>query len=152
MTEILFRFPTSWPRPVVAIVCMAVLGVLDFVGALAAAEWVARRSSALAVVGVVAFGVLFWFYASALQYAELAVVTFGWIVFLQVALLLVDRFRYGVQLPVGKWAAVVIILAAQAYLILAPNAAAPVDHARSDPADLATAEPAPVPDAQPDPR
>jgi hypothetical protein len=151
MTDILIRLPSSWSRPVTVIVCMSVLGVLDLAGALAAAEWVARRSTAMAIVGVIAFAVLFWFYASALQYAELAIVTFGWIVFLQVALLMLDRFRYGVQLPAGKWAAVVIILAAQAYLILAPSAPATADdHARAEAGDVVVASPAP--DADLDPR
>ena len=39
------------------------------------------------LLGAAAFLVLFWVYASALQYAELALVTMGWIVVLQVGLL-----------------------------------------------------------------
>jgi hypothetical protein len=121
MTEILLRFPASWPPPLVAGVCMLVLAALDFAGAIAAAEWVAHRSATMMVVGVLAFAVLFWFCASALQYAELAVVTFGWIVFLQIGIVLLDRFRYEVHLPIGKLIAVVIIIAAQAYLMLGPE-------------------------------
>jgi hypothetical protein len=52
-------------------------------------------------------------------------VTFGWIVTLQVGLLLLERVRYAVVLPSGKWAAIVAILVLQAYLILAPNGEAP---------------------------
>jgi hypothetical protein len=33
-----------------------------------------------------------------------------------------DRVRYGVELPAGKWVAIVVLLAAQAYLLLAPAA------------------------------
>jgi hypothetical protein len=33
----------------------------------------------------------------------------------------VDRFRYAVELPAAKWVAMVVALAAQAYLLLAPN-------------------------------
>jgi hypothetical protein len=40
---------------------------------------------------------------------------------LQVWLLLYERFRYGASLPPLKWAAIVLILALQAYLVLAPN-------------------------------
>jgi hypothetical protein len=40
-------------------------------------------------------------------------------------LLLVERIRYEVVLPNGKWAAIVAILALQAYLVLAPNGEAP---------------------------
>jgi hypothetical protein len=34
---------------------------------------------------------------------------------------LLERLRYEVVLPSGKWAAIAVILALQAYLILAPN-------------------------------
>ena len=51
--------------------------------------------------------------------------TFGWIVTLQVGLLLLERVRYAVVLPTGKWAAIVTILVLQAHLILAPNGEAP---------------------------
>jgi hypothetical protein len=121
MTDMLLKFPASWPAPLVAGVCMLALAALDFAGAVAAAEWVARRSTTMMVIGVLTFAVLFWFYASALQYAELAVVTFGWIVFLQIGIVLLDRFRYEVHLPTGKLIAVVIIIAAQAYLMLGPD-------------------------------
>lgn len=62
--------------------------------------------------------------ASSLQYAELAVVTVGWVVVLQVGLVLVDRFRYAVELPPAEWLAMVVALAAQAYLPLGPSGAA----------------------------
>jgi hypothetical protein len=143
MTEILLRFPASWPAPLVAGVCMLALAALDFAGALAAAEWVARRSTTMMAVGVLAFAVLFWFYASALQYAELAVVTFGWIVFLQVGIVLLDRFRYGGHLPTGKLIAVVIIIAAQAYLMLGPDGEP--DTRQSEPRNISAAtEPHPT--------
>lgn len=71
--------------------------------------------------GITTFVVLWWVYASSLQYAALAVVTMGWVVVLQVGLVLVDRFRYAVQLPAAKWVAMVVALAAKAYLLLAPN-------------------------------
>ena len=68
--------------------------------------------------GLLSFGALFAVYAVSLRLAELSTVTFGWIVTLQVGLLLLERVRYEVVLPSGKWAAIVAILA---YLILAPN-------------------------------
>ena len=55
------------------------------------------------------------------EYAELALVTMGWIVLLQVGLLALDRVRYGVELPTGKWVAVVVLLVAQAYLLIGPS-------------------------------
>ena len=41
----LIRVPDSWPQPVVAILAMALLAVLDLVGAVAAKEAVERRSA-----------------------------------------------------------------------------------------------------------
>ncbi len=118
----LLRAPESWPQPVVAVVAMVILAVLDLAGAIAAKEAVERRSYALAVGGAVLYLLLFWVYASSLKVAELGPVTFGWIVVLQIGVLLVDRFQYGTQLPTGKWVAVAVLIAAQAYLLLAPSA------------------------------
>ena len=120
----LLRAPESWPTWAVGAGAMVVLAALDIVGALAAKEWAASSRVGALLLGSAAFLVLFWVYASALQYAELALVTMGWIVVLQVALLLIDRFQYGVQLAPGKWVAVTVILLAQGYLVLGPSAAA----------------------------
>jgi hypothetical protein len=120
----LIRAPQDWPQPLVAAVAMLLLAVLDIGGAFAAKEAVARRSPVMAGLGVLLFVGLFWVYASSLQYADLAPITLGWVVLLQVGVLLLDRYRYDVNLPVGKWVAVVVILAAQAYLLLGADAAA----------------------------
>jgi|GEM_PF-1233304 hypothetical protein len=122
MTDLLVKFPDTWPQPLVLGVCVLLLAGLDFIGALAAAEGIARRSSALLLLGAAAFLFLFWFYASSLQYAELAIVTFGWIVVLQVGLLLLDRFHYGVELSRGQWVAIAVLLVAQTYLLLGHHA------------------------------
>jgi hypothetical protein len=117
----MLRAPEGWPGAVVATIAMVALAALDLLGAFAAKEWVEHRSPAPMLVGLAAFGVLFWVYASSLQYAELALVTMGWIVMLQVGLVVLDRVRYGVELPPGKWVAIVVLLAAQGYLLLAPS-------------------------------
>ncbi len=117
----MLRAPEGWPVAVVATLAMLALAALDLVGAFAAKEWAEHRSLLPMLVGLAAFAVLFWVYASSLQYAELALVTMGWIVMLQVGLVVIDRVRYGVELPAGKWVAVVVILGAQAYLLLAPS-------------------------------
>lgn len=117
----LLRLPESWPLPVVATLCMAALAGLDLLGAIAAKEWAERQNTVALALGVLSFIVLFWVYASSLQYAELAVVTMGWIVLLQVGIVLVDRLHFGATLPAGKMAAIVVILAAQGYLVLAPS-------------------------------
>jgi hypothetical protein len=97
------------------------LAALDLVGSLLAKEWTTGRQRWIFVLGAVSFLALFATYARALRYAELSTVTFGWIVVLQIGVLLVERFRHGVQLPTGKWFAIAGILLLQAYLVLAPN-------------------------------
>jgi multidrug transporter EmrE-like cation transporter len=117
----LLKLPASWPLPVVATLCMAALAALDLFGAFAAKEWAEKQNSVALGLGALSFLVLFWVYASSLQYAELAVVTMGWIVLLQVGILLIDHFHFDSSLPTGKLVAVVIILAAQGYLVLGPS-------------------------------
>jgi len=117
----LIRVPEGWPQPVVAAIAMILLAVLDLAGSLAAKEAVERKSLALAAVGAGFFLAVFWVYMSSLKVAELSAVTFGWVVILQVGVVLLDRFRYGVIHSPGTWLAIVVLLAAQAYLILAPH-------------------------------
>ena len=117
----LLKLPASWPLPVVATLCMGALAALDLFGAFAAKEWAEKQNSVALGLGALSFLVLFWVYASSLQYAELAVVTMGWIVLLQVGILVIDRIAFDSSLPAGKLAAVVVILAAQGYLLLAPS-------------------------------
>ena len=122
----LLRAPASWSTPVVAAVAMLLLAAVDLAGAYAAKEAVVRRSLPWGVAGIALFVLLFYVYASSLQYAELALVTLGWVVVLQVGVLLLDHLRYGSVLSADKWVAVAVILAAQAYLLLASSQSAPV--------------------------
>lgn len=117
----LIRLPDGWPQPLVAALAMVTLAGLDLAGAYAAKESVERRSAGFAALGVACFCLLFWVYASSLRYAELAPVTLGWIVLLQVGVLLLDRLRYAVTPPPGAWLAVTVMIAAQAWLVLAPH-------------------------------
>jgi len=118
---VLIRAPGSWPVPLVAVVAMLALAVVDLAASFVTKEAVLRRSPLLAAAGALLFVVLFWIFASSLQYADLAPVTLGWVVVLQVGVVLLDRYRYGVEMPVGKWVAVGVVLAAQAYLLLGPS-------------------------------
>jgi hypothetical protein len=121
----LLRAPATWPIPVVAAVAMLLLAAVDLGGAYAAKEAVVRRSPAWAATGVGLFLLLFYLYASSLQYAELALVALGWVVALQIGVVLLDQFKYGNVLSADKWVAVAVILAAQAYLLLSPIASSP---------------------------
>jgi peptidoglycan/LPS O-acetylase OafA/YrhL len=97
------------------------LAALDLVGSMLAKEWTINRHLWMFVLGAISFVALFATYARALRYAELSTVTFGWIVVLQVGVLIVERVRHDVQLPTGKWIAIAGILVLQAYLVLASN-------------------------------
>ncbi|MDQ6897102.1 MAG: hypothetical protein M3171_10940 [Actinomycetota bacterium] len=121
----LLRAPECWPTWAVGAGAMLALAALDLAGALAAKEWASSSRPGALILGVGAFLALFWVYASALQYAELALVTMGWIVILQVGLLVIDRLQFGVHLAPGKWVAVGVILVAQGYLILGPSGGSP---------------------------
>ncbi len=117
----LLRLPESVPAPVIATVAMAALAGLDLVGALAAKEWALGNGPAWGALGVGSFVILFWVYASSLQYAELAIVTMGWIVILQVGIVLMEWLRFGVALPDAKIVAIGVILVAQGYVVLGPS-------------------------------
>jgi hypothetical protein len=100
------------------------LAVVDLASAYVTKEAVVRRSVPWAFAGVALFVLLFYVYASSLQYAELTLITLGWIVILQVGVVLLDRFRYGQVLGPDKWAAIILIIAAQTYLLFAPTSGA----------------------------
>lgn len=103
--------------PALATVAMVALAALDLLGAYAAKELHLTDKVGWAVLGVGSFGVLFFVYSASLAYAELAVVTMGWIVLLQVGLVVLDRVKFGVSLPPDALVALGIILAAQGYLV-----------------------------------
>ncbi|MDQ2652163.1 MAG: hypothetical protein M3Z20_03875 [Chloroflexota bacterium] len=111
----------TWKFIITSISAMIILALFDFVGAVFAKEWADTRQPWWFVAGLATFMGLFCVYAYSLKTAELSVVTIGWVVFLQVGLLLYERFRYGAELPAMKWGAIALILALQAYLVLAPN-------------------------------
>ena len=104
-----------------SITAMIALPLLDFIGAVFAKEWADTRQPWWFVAGLVTFMGLFVFYAASLKTAELSIVTIGWVVFLQVGLLLYERVRYGASLPPLKWVAIMLILVLQTYLVLMPN-------------------------------
>jgi hypothetical protein len=113
----MLTLPSGLPLPAILLVTAVALAVLDMGGAVAAKNWALTHSNVWFVAGVAVFAVLFWTYGSALQYAELSVVTLGWIVMLQVGLLVLDRVQYDVTFTPGQWAAIGGVLALQGYLV-----------------------------------
>ena len=107
--------------PLLQVSAMVMLAAVDFLGTVFAKEWAERHDHRLFAAGLITFGVLFAVYALVLEVAELSTMTFGWIVTLQVGVLLFERFRYSIVIAPGKWVAITIILVLQAYLILVPS-------------------------------
>jgi multidrug transporter EmrE-like cation transporter len=113
--------PSSWSFILASVGAMIGLAALDFVGAVFAKEWADNRQPLWFVAGLIAFGLLFVLYAGSLRFAELSTVTLGWIVFLQVGILLYERLRFAVDLSPDKWFTIAAILVLQVYLVLAPG-------------------------------
>ena len=100
------------PSVVMLIASMIALAGLDLLGAMLARSWADHRSVVTLVAGIAVFGLLFVVYGNSLSSAELSTVTVGWIVMLQIGVLVLERLD-GVTIPVGKVLAVVAILALQ---------------------------------------
>jgi len=115
----MFAIP-SIPRFAILTGAMLILAGLDICGALMAKQWADEGSRPCFLIGLITFAVLFTVYATSLKTAELSIVTMGWVVLLQVGLLLADRFRFQVDYSWDKWLAIATILILQAYLILDP--------------------------------
>jgi hypothetical protein len=66
---------------------------------------------------------LFVVYGSSLAYAELATVTFGWVVILQIGVVLLQRVQDGVAIAPDRLGVMIAILVLQGYLVLKPSIA-----------------------------
>lgn len=105
-------------RPIVPVIAaMVALGALDLIGAALARSWSEHRSMIAMVGGVTVFGLLFVVYGKSLDYAELSTVTIGWVVLLQVGVVVLDRL-HGVAIPPSRLTAIGLILALQIYLTM----------------------------------
>lgn len=102
-------------RFVPIIAAILVLAALDLIGAALARSWSDHRSTVTMVGGMMVFSLLFLVYGKSLDYAELSTVTIGWIVLLQIGVVVLDRL-HGVAIPPQKFAAIGLILALQTYL------------------------------------
>lgn len=96
-----------------------VLAAVDVAESVLAKEWSERRSIWLLAAGIAAAITLFGLFAVALRYTEMSTVTLGWIVVMQVGLMVTERVRYGIDHGLDRWAAVAGMVALQGYLLLA---------------------------------
>jgi hypothetical protein len=117
----LLRVSDGVPRAGIAIIAMLVLAGLDLVGALLARRWAHGGSLLWFGAGVACFALLFWVYGSSLRYANLIPVTFGWIVALQVGLMLIDSVRSAGGIATGRWIAAVAIVILEGYLLFSSD-------------------------------
>ena len=114
---------------------MVLLAGLDLLGALLAKRYADHRSVVTLVAGIVVFGALFLVYVRSLSYAELATVTFGWVVMLQVGVVVIDHVERGSGPPLDR----VVAMAGDGDVAGVPGArsdAATFMTARSSPARL----------------
>jgi len=104
------------------------LAAIDFVGALVAQDYADRRRMSALLLGSVLSVALFVVYAVALRMADLSIVTMGWIVMLQVALIGFDVVRNGLHLGAAQWTAVALVLVAQVFLTVTTEGRSPAAH------------------------
>ena len=64
---------------------------------------------------------LFALFSLAMRYSEMSTVTLGWIVAMQVGLMVTERVRYGVDHGLDRWAAVAGMVVLQSYLLFAAS-------------------------------
>lgn len=110
---------TGQPRPSVVPVLagILVLAGLDIFGAVLARAWSDHRSVVSLLAGMTLSALLFVVYGKSLDYAALSTVTIGWVVMVQVGVVVLDALG-GASLPPTKLAAIGLMLLLQAYVIV----------------------------------
>jgi uncharacterized membrane protein len=106
----------SFGRQLAIVGFMLALAAIDFAAAMVAQDFADRRRLSTLVIGSVLSISLFVVYAVALHLADLSIVTMGWIVMLQVAVLCWDVVRNGLHLSATQWTAVTLIIVLQVFL------------------------------------
>lgn len=103
---------------------MIVLAALDLGGAVLARRWIEQRSAIAMVLGCLTFAALFVVYARGLGYAELSTITFGWVVMLQIGVVVLEHAERGHGVPADKLVVMGALLALQGYLLMGSGPAA----------------------------
>lgn len=123
----------SFGRQLGVVGFMLALAGIDFAAALVAQDFADRRRLSTLAVGSALSVSLFVVYAVALRLADLSIVTMGWIVMLQVAVICWDVVHHGLHLSATQWTAVTVIVVLQVFL------SASTQHAASGPGPYETA-------------
>lgn len=98
------------------------LAGLDLLGAYLAKEFSVKPRWIVMVAGLAAFGLLFFVYVKSLTLTDLWVVTFGWVVLLEVGVLVLDRLRFDTHIPTHKMVLAGMIVILQVGLMMpTPN-------------------------------
>jgi hypothetical protein len=116
--------PSRLPGWVGATVAIVALAGLDLVGAVLASRWSSSKDPLTLALGVAAFGLLFVVYARGLAFATLTTVTLGWVVLLQVGVVVIDNVERRTIPPPDRLVVILLILILQGYLVLTGPVAA----------------------------
>jgi hypothetical protein len=110
-----------------AVVAVGGLAGLDLLGAMLAKQYAIRPRWLLLTAGMLTFAALFVLYAKSLAVGELWVVTFGWVILLEVGVLALDRVRFGTAIgPYRLTLAVLLVVGQLALVVSEPRAATTV--------------------------
>jgi hypothetical protein len=108
-------------HPLVVAALVVALAGLDLAGTVLAKEWTVHRAPWQLVASASAFTVLFVVVVIGLRYAEMTVITIGWIVVLQTGVVVVDAVRYDARMTGARVAVIAAIVVLQAVLVLTPG-------------------------------
>jgi hypothetical protein len=104
---------TGW-----GIAAVVALAAIDLTGAWLAKEFSARPRPVVLGAGLASFLVLFAVYVVSLRYLDLWAATFGWVVALEIGVLLLDRLRFATPIPTHKLVLAGLIVVLQVALML----------------------------------
>ncbi len=119
-----------------AVAAVVILAALDLLGAYLAKEFSMRPRAAVFAAGLATFAVLFVVYVKSLSVSDLWIVTFGWVVLIEVGVVLLERFHFGTTISPRKVVLAGILVIVQVTMMLPDSL-----FERSHPADEA-ADPA----------
>ena len=100
------------------------LAGLDITESVLAKEWALRRSPWLLAAGLSASMLLFALFVVAIGYTEMSTVTIGWVVVMQLGLMITESVRYDVAHTPDRWVVMGAIVCLLGYLVVSPASAA----------------------------